>query len=71
MTKDWYPVIDYNKCVGCMTCVNFCPHGVYSINGKKPEVVNKESCIDMCRGCEKICPEKAITHRRLVSKGEK
>ncbi len=30
MTLEWYPVIDYKKCVGCMTCVNFCPHGVYS-----------------------------------------
>lgn len=62
MTKDWYPVIDYSKCIGCMTCVKFCPHGVYTEKNKKPFVSNKEACVDMCKGCAKICPEKAITH---------
>ena len=64
MTKDWYPIIDYNKCVGCMTCMNFCSHGVYTEKDDKPFVNNKESCVDMCKGCEKICPEKAITHHK-------
>jgi len=62
MTSDWYPIIDYAKCAGCMTCVNFCPHGVFSIRDKKPQVTNGESCVDMCKGCEKICPEHAISH---------
>jgi len=62
MTLDWYPVIDYKKCTGCMTCVNFCPHGVFSIADNKPKVVNKEFCVDLCKGCEKICPGKAIIH---------
>ncbi len=62
MTKDWYPVIDYSKCKGCMTCFKFCPHGVYGTKDEKPVVANPGACIDMCRGCEKICPEKAITH---------
>ncbi len=62
MTKDWYPVIDYSRCAACMTCVKFCPHGVFDAKDEKPLVLNPESCIDMCRGCAKICPEKAITH---------
>jgi len=62
MTSEWYPAIDYKKCKGCMTCVNFCPHGVFSIKDDKPLVVNKKACVDLCRGCAKICPEKAITH---------
>jgi NAD-dependent dihydropyrimidine dehydrogenase PreA subunit len=62
MTKNWYPIIDYSRCVGCLTCVNFCPHGVYTEKGGKPFVKNKEACVDLCKGCEKICPEKAITH---------
>jgi len=62
MTLEWYPVIDYKKCKGCMTCVNFCPHGVFSKENDKPKVTNKELCVDLCKGCEKICPEKAISH---------
>ncbi len=62
MTKDWYPIIDYSKCVECLTCVNFCPHGVFEAKDGKPSVKNREACVDMCKGCEKICPEKAITH---------
>lgn len=63
MTKDWYPIIDYNKCIGCMTCLHFCPHGVYTKKDGKPFVENKDACVDMCKGCEKICPEKAIKHQ--------
>lgn len=33
MSKGWYPVIDYDKCVGCMVCNDMCRHGVY-----KPEI---------------------------------
>jgi len=62
MSKDWYPVIDYSKCEACMTCVKFRPHAVYAEKEGKPIVVNPENCVDMCRGCAKICPEKAITH---------
>ena len=60
MTKDWFPIIDYDKCISCMTCVNFCPHGVYIEKEGKPFVKNKENCVDMCQGCKKICPKKAI-----------
>jgi len=69
MTKKWYPIIDYSRCVGCLTCVNFCPHGVYIEKNGKPFVKNKEACVDMCKGCEKICPEKAITHHTKQSGG--
>jgi len=62
MTLDWYPIIDYKKCTNCLSCVNFCPHGVYTEKNEKPFVKNKENCVDMCKGCGKICPEKAITY---------
>jgi len=61
MTKEWYPIIDDKKCNGCLTCYNFCPHGVFEEKDGKPVVKNKEACVDMCKGCAKICPEKAIT----------
>jgi NAD-dependent dihydropyrimidine dehydrogenase PreA subunit len=56
MAKNWYPIIDYDKCTGCLTCVNFCPHGVYDASEGKPKVVNPENCVEFCRGCQRICP---------------
>lgn len=25
----WFPIIDYDKCVGCQECFNFCGNGVF------------------------------------------
>jgi len=64
MTKNWYPVINYGKCIGCLACVSFCPTKVYSEVGGRPAVVNSNACPDGCRGCESICKADAITHKR-------
>ncbi|WP_296905285.1 4Fe-4S dicluster domain-containing protein [Thermotoga sp.] len=45
MAKNWYPVIDCGKCTGCLTCVNFCPHGVYTTENGKPRVSNPDACV--------------------------
>ncbi|MEM2974584.1 MAG: 4Fe-4S ferredoxin [Candidatus Micrarchaeia archaeon] len=42
--------------------MEFCPHKVYTKKKGKPFVKKKESCVDRCRECEKICPKKAIFH---------
>lgn len=60
MSKGWYPVIDYEKCVGCMACNDMCSHGVYKLDGKNPKVVYGNSCIYGCHGCENKCPVGAI-----------
>lgn len=60
MSKGWYPVIDYEKCVGCMACNDMCRHGVYKPDGKKPKVVYENGCIHGCHGCENECPVGAI-----------
>lgn len=62
MAQTWFPVIDYEKCVGCLTCYNFCPNGVFSLDGDKPKVDNPLACVEFCRGCQKICPEGAISY---------
>jgi NAD-dependent dihydropyrimidine dehydrogenase PreA subunit len=61
---EWFPTIDYEKCIGCLACVKKCSHGVYSTDEKagKPLVADKLRCIVGCRGCEAICPTKAISH---------
>ncbi len=61
----WDPKIDYDKCITCGKCVDFCHMGTYKFedkDGKKRTVVNPNTCIVLCRGCEDICPVDAITH---------
>jgi NAD-dependent dihydropyrimidine dehydrogenase PreA subunit len=63
MARNWYPIINHEKCVGCLTCFNFCPHNVYIVGrGGKPLVVKPENCVELCRGCQKICPAGAISY---------
>ena len=62
MSKDWFPVIDYGKCIGCLACVSFCKSGVYSAKAGRPAVSKPEACPKGCRGCEPVCPQGAITH---------
>jgi ferredoxin len=63
---DWHPIINYEKCVSCGKCVDFChvkSFGYEDINGKKKTIVqNLNACVVLCRGCEDICPVGAITH---------
>jgi len=57
--------IDYEKCITCGKCVDFCHTSAFKFEekeGKKKTVVNPDSCIVFCRGCEDICPVGAITH---------
>ena len=61
----WNPKIDYDKCITCGKCVDFCHVCAYKFeekDGKKRTVVNPNTCIVLCRGCEDICPVDAITH---------
>ena len=51
MSKTWYPVIDYDKCTGCMACYDKCKHGVYAVAGEKPVVVKPVGCVQGCHGC--------------------
>ncbi|HHU62738.1 MAG TPA: DUF2703 domain-containing protein [Clostridiales bacterium] len=63
MAKTWYPVIDYQQCIECGTCIKKCIHGVYDkAKAPTPVVVSPGSCIDYCHGCGNICPQGAITY---------
>ncbi|MCX5726226.1 MAG: 4Fe-4S binding protein [Candidatus Saganbacteria bacterium] len=62
MTSKWYPIIDCDKCIGCLQCYDFCPHQVYDKSSdNKPKVMHPEYCVEFCKGCGKICDQKAIT----------
>lgn len=63
MSKNWYPIINYDKCIGCMACIKKCKRGVYQIGSNaKPKVINPDNCVEGCHGCGNICPTNAITY---------
>ena len=61
----WDPRIDYVKCTTCGKCIEFCHTGAFKLgekNGQKRTTVKPSTCIVLCRGCENICPQGAISH---------
>jgi len=63
----WYPTIDYEKCVSCGKCVDYCKLGTYEFEQKdgknRPVVKNPNNCVVLCTGCDSICPYGAIKHQ--------
>ena len=56
-----HPLIDYNKCLGCGTCVTACPEGdVLGIINDKAFLVTPGPCIGH-GACKSACPQDAIT----------
>jgi len=55
----WFPVIDFDRCVGCNQCANFCLFGVYTTDGGV-RVANPASCKTNCPACARMCPQGAI-----------
>ncbi len=57
----WFPVIDYDRCVNCKQCMNFCLFGVYGLSdGGRVEVQNPAGCKTNCPACARMCPASAI-----------
>lgn len=49
--------LDVNKCIGCTTCLRYCPTQAIRIKDGHA-VINQGRCID-CGECIKVCPKKA------------
>lgn len=63
MAKNWYPIINYENCIGCLACVEFCTHDVYTVKDGKPHVANPDNCVEFCKGCLKgACDFSAISY---------
>ena len=62
----WYPTIDYEKCINCGKCVEYCTLGAYEFEEKdgtkRPVVKNPYNCVVLCTGCQSQCPAGAISH---------
>jgi len=51
-------VVDTDQCVGCALCVDVCPEGAISVNGKAE--IDREKCTG-CGTCVEECPQDAIS----------
>jgi NAD-dependent dihydropyrimidine dehydrogenase PreA subunit len=57
----WFPVIDFDRCINCNQCMNFCLFGVYGLSKDgKVEVQKPSSCKTNCPACARVCPRTAI-----------
>ena len=60
----WNPTIDYDKCITCEICVDYCKLGVFEVvenqEEKTPIVKNPNNCVVFCTGCQGQCPVGAI-----------
>ena len=52
-------MLNTEKCIGCQTCTQVCPHQVFRMENQRARVVNKEACME-CGACAKNCPTEAI-----------
>jgi NAD-dependent dihydropyrimidine dehydrogenase PreA subunit len=51
---------DDQKCTGCRRCVEVCPHGVFTMDGTRALLANKDLCME-CGACQKNCEFAAIS----------
>lgn len=68
-TGDWRymrPEVNKEKCLGCGTCVPYCPEAVIELkgeNGKKKAFIDYDFCKG-CGVCVTVCPQKAISMKK-------
>ncbi len=62
MSKNWYPIIDYEKCTVCGACQKKCSHGVFEDKGGMMVVVKPVGCVEGCHGCQRLCAAGAISY---------
>ena len=53
--------LEYNLqlCNGCRTCIEVCPHGVFTDNRGKVKITNIQACME-CGACLQNCAQMAI-----------
>jgi NAD-dependent dihydropyrimidine dehydrogenase PreA subunit len=51
--------LDAERCTGCGTCIDVCPHAVFDRVPRRVEIAALDRCIE-CGACSRNCPESAI-----------
>ncbi|MBI5250488.1 MAG: 4Fe-4S binding protein [Desulfomonile tiedjei] len=57
--------LDGEKCSGCGTCLQVCPHAVLVKNNGRVGIAEPDSCME-CGACAKNCPTGALSVRAGV-----
>ena len=60
---EWYPSIDYERCIGCGICFFTCSGRVvydWDFEHMRPIVARPYNCMIGCDTCAKLCPRDAI-----------
>jgi NAD-dependent dihydropyrimidine dehydrogenase PreA subunit len=57
--------LDSMACTGCGVCLEVCPHGVFSLAGKKAHLHDKNACME-CGACQRNCAFGALKVRAGV-----
>ncbi|MEM0481545.1 MAG: 2-oxoacid:acceptor oxidoreductase family protein [Nitrososphaerota archaeon] len=59
------PIVDPQKCTGCMLCIIYCPDSCISLDENNKAVINYDNCKG-CMICLRECPLRAISSVREV-----
>jgi len=66
----WYPVIDYDRCVSCGQCAEFCIFGAFEVEAdRRVRVAHPEKCKLNCPACARVCPKSAIIFPKFPDGG--
>jgi NAD-dependent dihydropyrimidine dehydrogenase PreA subunit len=64
--RPWFPVIDYDRCVNCRQCLEFCLFGVYEADSDgRVAVAHPDHCKNNCPSCARLCPHVAIMFPKI------